>query len=305
MLVTLSGDNDYLIKQELSTIVSDFKKANGDLAIESFESDSELSAINEAINNVNLLSPDKLIILRQLSDNKDFVGQIDKILEGLPSGTNLVLVEPNLDKRLSIYKTLVKLTDLKAFTSLKDNDELRWVVKYATDNKAKITNQDARHLIDRAGNNQLKLAHEIDKLLLYDSNITKETIDLLVEDNYQNNIFQLIDAAFSNKLNSALSILGNLRSQKIEPPQIIAMLAWQLNIISIIKYAGNKEPAEIAKDSKQNPFVINKNRAVANKISLDKLKRIANQLFTIDLSSKTNKTDVDEALLNFILELAS
>ncbi|HSX47321.1 MAG TPA: DNA polymerase III subunit delta [Patescibacteria group bacterium] len=298
------GDNFFLLKAELKKIVEDFKVKNNDLAVINFDQDSDLDLIYQAVKTVDLLSENKLIILSELSLNKEFNQKIEEFLVDVPENITLILVEPNLDKRSVYYKTLSKNTEFKNFFTLTSDKTSYWINEYVKENGGSILPVDANYLSERAGLNQLKLKQEIDKLLLYSSNITKESINLLVEDDYKNSIFQLIDAAFSGKVNQALEILTNLRKQKIEPAQIIATLVWQINILAIVKFAQNKSIQQIATESNQKPFVINKSSYLASRINIPELKDIISKLLGIDIASKSLKFDSEEALKNFILELA-
>jgi len=304
MVITIFGDNEYLIKTELNKLTSGFKTKHGDLSVETFNSDSDLNRLSEAVNNIGLFSSDKLVILNELSGLKEFSESFESLLSNVPNSTSVIVVEPKLDKRLSLYKYLSTKTDFRNFSALEPNALNNWMADYVKSLGGSISLADARYLSERAGVNQLKLANEVDKLVLYDKNISRESIDLLTEDSYQNNIFQLIEAAFSGKAKTASKILINLRQQKIEPPQIIATLTWQLNLLAVVKFAEDLNPLQIAKDFKQKPFVINKARQLADQISQAKLKYIIEKLFKIDFNSKNINTDTDESLANFILELS-
>ena len=109
-----------------------------------------------------------------------------------------------------------------------------------------MKSNDARYLVERVGTNQQLLANEIEKLALYDKDISKESIDLLTEETPQSTIFELLEAAFAGNHRKVQTLYAEQRAMKVEPPQIIALLAWQLHILAIIKTAGDRTPETIA-----------------------------------------------------------
>jgi DNA polymerase III delta subunit len=148
------------------------------------------------------------------------------------------------------------------------------------------------------------LSNELEKLLLYDPKITRQTIDLLTEPTPQSTIFQLLEAAFAGNPKRALELYAEQRALKVEPAQIVAMLAWQLNILAIIKTAGNHSPDAVAKEAKLNPFVVQRSQSIARKLSLIQLKKLVSDLLKIDVATKRTNIDPDEALQHYLLTLA-
>ena len=168
-----------------------------------------------------------------------------------------------------------------------------------------LSASDARYLIERAGVNQQQLSNELEKLLLYDPSITRQTIELLTDPTPQSTIFQLLEAAFAGHTKNALKLYAEQRALKVEPPQIIAMLTWQLHVLAIVKTAGSHSVEEIAKQAKLNPFVVRKSQGIARTITLAQLKQMITDLLKIDTRSKREDIDTDEALQNYLLSLAA
>ncbi len=92
---------------------------------------------------------------------------------------------------------------------------------------------------------------------------------------------------------------------KVEPIQIIAMISWQLNVLAIVKTAGDRSSQAIAKEAKINPYVVTKSQGIARKLSLAQLKTLVKDLLDIDAKSKSTNLDTDEALQHYIVKLAN
>lgn len=306
MITTLTGENSFGWQRVLRQRVDDFVAEHGDLALLRIDGEeAEYVAIQEALTSLPFLSNKKLVVLRAPSKNKEFTEKAEQILADVVETTDVIIIEPKLDKRLSYYKFLKSKTDFQEFNELDINGLAQWLGQRAKEQDGSISTTDARYLVERVGLNQQLLGNELDKLLLYSPTITRTTIDLLTDETPQSTIFQLLEAAFSGQSRRTLDLYKEQRALKIEPPQIIAMIAWQLHVLAVIKTAGDRSIDEIAKDSKVNPYVLRKSDHIANQISLSELQRLVEQLLDIDAKSKFTSIDTDEALKNYLLGLAT
>ena len=303
--MTLTGENSFMLRAELTKLVQQFLAEHGDMSLERLDGEeSTFERMQEALQSLPFLASKKMVVLRAPSLNKQFVEASERLLKELPESTDLILVEPKLDKRSSYFKLLKKATDFQEFAELDRNGLARWLVSAAKAQGGSLSQGDASYLVDRAGASQQLLRNELEKLLLYNPAISRESIDLLIEPTPQSTIFELLEAAFAGNTKRALKLYEEQRALKVEPQQIIAMLAWQLHILALIKASNNRPADQVARDAKLNPFVVRKSTAIANKISLAKLKALIGNLLTIDRRLKRESIDADEALQNYLLQLS-
>jgi DNA polymerase-3 subunit delta len=279
MVTTIIGPSSYARQQAVTGLARDFIKQYGDIGYEHMDGESlELGQLQSSLQSVPFLSDKKLIVLQDPSANKEFVSRIDQLLAAIPDSTDVVIVESKIDKRQHYYATLKNQTKFREL-------------------------QVARNLIEKVGNNQQRLANELDKLLLYNPKITDQSIQLLVEATPQSSIFEMLDSALAGNNRRTLALYKEQRALKVEPPQIIAMLIWQLHILALIKAASHLTVEQIAKESRQNPYTIRKSLALADKIDQRDLKQILQDLLAIDTKLKTDTYDPDEALQYYLLTL--
>jgi DNA polymerase-3 subunit delta len=305
MIVTLTGNNSFLLRRRLDEMVAAFIVECGDITLSRVDGETaDIGGLQEALTSLPFLASKNMVVLRTPSANKQFTEKAERLLTHVAETTDVILVEPKLDKRSSYYKLLKKMTDFRDFQELDQNGVVRWLTLAATELGATISPADARLLIERVGMNQQRLASELDKLALYDIRIVRPTIELLTEPTPQSTIFQLLEAAFAGNARRSLQLYQEQRSLRVEPPQIIAMLAWQLHILAIVKTAGERSIAQIAKDAKLNPYVVTKSAAIVGHLSLQELKQLIADLLTIDARSKREAIDSDEALQYYLLQLA-
>ena len=291
---------------ELRRIRDNFAVEYGDLGLERIDGqEASLERIDEALTSLPFLVTKKMVVLRSPSNNKQFIERAEQILDGVPKTTDVIIVEPKIDKRLSYYKYLKSHTDFHNFPELDPRSATTWLIATVKEQGGSINSGDARYLIERVGANQQLLANEIEKLILYDSNITRQTIDLLTDLTPASTIFQLLESAFAGNAKRALNLYAEQRAMKVEPQKIIALLAWQLHVLAIIKTAGERSIDVIAKEAKLNPFVVQKSQSIARNLTFLKLKKLVSDLVKIDTQTKSTNIDPDEAIQHYLLKLAS
>jgi DNA polymerase III subunit delta len=305
MIITFTGSNNFLLKAEVDRLVADFVEEQGDLALERVDGEeAEMNRISEALTSLPFLATKKLVVLRSPSAQKQFAEKIEQILKDVPETTDVLIVEPKLDKRSVYYKTLKKLTDFKEYNELDENSMAIWLVKEAEAAGGKLSRGDAQYLAQRVGLNQQLLASELHKLMHYNPEITRQTIDLLVEPTPQSTVFELLDAALAGKTKRAMELYEEQRRMKVEPQAILAMMAWQMHVLAIISTAGQKDPNEIASDARLNPYVVRKSEGVARRLGPARVKQLVADLLQLDINLKSKSIDADEALKNFLLNLS-
>ena len=256
-----------------------------------------------AINSLPFLAPKKMVVIRNASRNKLFCEQIEQIISSIPESTDIVFYEPLTDRRTIFYKTLKNETQCEEYDELSSAELAKWLVKEAHLQGVTLQMGDAIYLVGRLGPNQQLLANELQKLIIYSPEINRDSIDELTEPTPQSKVFELLDAAFKEDKKRALDLYEEQRAQKVEPPAILAMLAWQLELITLAKAAKGKNSAMIAKEAGVSPFPMSKAVSLANKMSDSQLKTMVNEAYEMDLKSKTKNLDLDEALKAYIISL--
>lgn len=305
MIITLAGPNSFLLRKNLSLLEDAFIKEHDELAVEKFDGEEATQAqMLGAIESVSLLSPKKLIIIRELSANKLVAEQIDTLLNAASDSVDVVFVEPKPDKRGVYYKTLKKRTELQEFAELDERRLAQWLVSEAKNRGAKLNPSDAFYLVTRMGTNQQLLDNELTKLAAYNPAITRDTINLLTEASPQGTIFNLLDAAFAGDSKRALALYGGQRAQKVEPQAILAMIVWQMHIVTLVHAAGTKGADEVAQDTKLSPFVLGKSKTIANKLAKKEVISLLENLCDLDMKLKSQTMDADEALKNLLIRLS-
>jgi DNA polymerase-3 subunit delta len=305
VITTLTGENEVERAAELRRRVAEFEAEHGDMAVERLDGEeATYERLCEAAQSLPFLAARKLVVLRAPGTNKDFAEKFEEFVQGVSETNDVIILEPKLDKRLVYYKQLKKLTDFKDFAALDANGLVRFAVDYVKSRSGVLGSGDARLLIERVGTNQTSLRHELDKLLTYDTHITRESIELLSEKTPQSSVFELLEAAFSGNAQRTMRLYDEQRALKVEPQQIIAMLAWQLHVLAVVKTAKERSVEDIARVAKLNPFVVRKTQGIASRITLPRLKELITTLREFDVRTKTEGILPDEVVRYYLLQLS-
>lgn len=301
MITVIVGENFYIRKQKLSQIKNAFTTNNSiDYSIEQFDaSEVEYNKIIDSIKNLSLFSQDKLIIVNNFTANKDLIDKTESFISAIPPGVEIVLIAEKVDKRTSAYGLLKKsatIIDCTAPASIN-----RWIEDEVKRQGGLISSHDAQLLVERMGANQTLLAQEIEKLLLFNSTISRESIELLTVPVPQSSVFQLLDAAFSGKKKQVAKLYKEQREMKVEPLAIIGMITWQLYVLAVVKAAEQKGVSDVAKQAKLNPYVVSKSQQLVKGHTLSTIRSMLKNLLTLETRLKTQSIDGDDALQLFLL----
>lgn len=304
MIITLTGNNQLSLRRRLDELAGSFTKQHGELALEKLDAaEINLETVLDAVQSLPFLSAKKMVILRQPSANKEISENIEQIISSISNSTDMIIYEPEPDKRTAYFKTLQRGTRLEQFSELDAPGLARWLAEEAKLKGGHLSLADANYLVERAGANQQLLSNELEKLVLYNRQITRNSIDLLTEATPQGKIFDLLDAAFGGDKQKALRLYKEQRTQKVEPQAILALIIWQLHLIALVKLAAGRPAASISADTGIKPYPINKAASLAKKITPAELKRLVSELLDIDVKSKNTSLDLDEALQTYITTL--
>ncbi len=289
----------------LHELVDSFVVEHGDMALERLDGEeASYERMLGAAQSLPFLAPRKLVVLRNPGANKEFAEKFEQFTEDVAETNDVVLVEPKLDKRTGYYKLLKRDTRFQEFPVLDGNGLARYLTDYAKQQGGVLSTTDARLLVDRVGQNQLTLQHEVDKLLAYAPNINRASIELLTERTPQSSIFELLDTAFAGDAKRAMALYNEQRALQVEPQQILAMIIWQLHVLAVVKTAGSRATDDIARASKISPFTIRKTQGLARHITLVRLKQLITQLREYDVRLKSEGMNADEMVRYYLLSLA-
>ncbi len=288
----------------LRELTDSFVKTNGDFGVEVIEAaEVDFGRLSESVSSLPLLAPRRLVILQDPGSQKSLNENIEKLLDAVADTTDLVLIERKFDKRSVLYRTLKKRAEVTEFNELDEKSLPSWLVSEAKKRGGTLSLSDARYLVMRVGLGQLNASNELDKLILYSPEVTRETIDLLTDQQPQSTVFDLLEAAFSDNKNEAIRLYQDQRKQQVEPQAIMGMIAWQVHILAVVKANEKLGAGSIAQSARLNPYVVRKTLALMRGQNMAEIKRLVKKTLQLDARLKSEAVDADEAVQHYLLTL--
>jgi DNA polymerase-3 subunit delta len=304
MVITITGDNRHKVRAEVTSVIEAFVAQHGLLAVERFEAaETEVEQILSAVSSVSLLSPRKLVFIQDLETSKSLTERVEDLVEQTPADATLLIEIGKLDKRLTYGKFLKKNSDYREFGALSPQETIGWVVESAKEKGGQIDRGTAQYLVDFIGVDQHRLSNELDKLTLFNPQITRATIDQLSERQPSSTVFELLDAGFNGQQKRALNLYEEQRRQQVEPLAMIGMIGWQLHVLALVKTGKDKSAADIAKDAGVHPFVVQKSMGLARNMALSKLRQLVHHAVVLEEQMKSRTMNADDAVKHFLLSL--
>lgn len=156
----------------------------------------------------------------------------------IPETTCLLFIEKKVDKRLKIYKQVVKQGLALEFNRIKEGELANWVRKGFRALGKEISGDAAQYLVAICEDDMYFIRNEIFKLAAYVSpknEVTINDIKLLVIPTIKSVIFDLLDAVVGKNTQKALTLLNDMLILKEPEQKIMSMLSKQTGEILKLK----------------------------------------------------------------------
>jgi DNA polymerase III delta subunit len=299
MITLLTGDNQFLLTKRRKLLEAEFATAHsGGFGLERYDAEETApERLNEALTVLPFLSGERLVVIHGATRSGDTARTIQTLLERIPDTTHAVFVEPSPDRRTSLYKALQKVAKIESFEVLRGQTLQTWLIDYAREQGFELANQAANELARRVGTDQWALAHEIQKLALLDiGTVGPDKVELHVEPTLRESIFDLLEKLIDGDGRQALSVYRRLREGRVESFEIIAMIGWQVQILSAVTLGTNRSLTDLARDTGFKPFSLERVAQPARRLGLPALRKILQILSTVDTKLKSSRADKDALL---------
>lgn len=301
MIVTIYGDNSYSINQSLRRLEADFTRQYGGDGIQKLTAaDLESDNLEEFLTAGSLFSKARLLVIEDLSKNKPLAERFIDIASGVSDDVTVVLVERDMDKRTKLYRFLSTNSKLIECGTPDEDNLVKWLQEEAGNSGANLDREVARKLVERVGNDQWRLISELNKLVDFDSTITEETVDKVVEKTPQESIFELLDATVNGNSRDSIKLYKELRQANADPYYVLSMVAWQLHNMLLIKAAGKRPARTIVSQAGLSPFVVSKTASVVSSIGINQVKDMIEAAAKADMRLKSTSSSPD-AVLEYLL----
>jgi len=283
------GEDDIELKRQISKVIEAFSKKYSKENISKINANQEnINDIIEKLINVSLFSQNRLIVISEIFSNKYLSEKFSEILDRIPKETEVIIIEPNPDKRTKLYKILIKEYKSKEF---KTNKNIFNFIKNEIETRKININEEAiQELIIYTGQDRWKIINELEKLANLNKTISKELIHKYVEPDVQASVFNILDNLLIGKKDLALNELKELKIHK-DANKFFGLLSSQIFALAIAVNSNNKNNREVAQEAKIHPYVMSKMFEYTKNITREDIKHYSQIISETDTKLKTTKTD--------------
>lgn len=307
MISLLHGEDSYRSRQKLNQIKEEFKikdPSNMNLIVLDGEN-LELGDFKSQVESIGFLSDKRLVVVSDLFSNGKNQKEIVDYLSNSSLDSDVVFYEEvKLDGRL--IKKLSKNMEIEEFNLLKGFALSDWVEKEIKKQGARAEKAAVEKLVLYVGSDLWQMANEINKLIAFsdkeqgtkDKVITSDDVELLVKANFNNSIFDLVDAIGNKRSKLATKLIHKFLESGESELSILGMINWQFRNLLMVKdlLSQGASQGEIIKKTGLHPFVAQKTSWQVKNFEISELKKIYGKLVGADQAIKTGQIEPDLAL---------
>ena len=230
------------------------------------------------------------------NEEKDFKKMVN-YLKNPAKETDLIFLvySEKLDARSRLYKALGDNAKIANFAPLKEHDWERYISQIVIKRNINISSDAIKELAKRTLNDRDRLFNELEKLMLYSSNITLNDVLTLISTPIEDNVFEIANALLNGDTSTALFTYNDLqkgKSTEADPNRLLSILASQFRIMNEVQYLrkSGKSFSEIAKTLSTSDIRCSIAMRNAKKIKKD-ISLILEDIYQLDLKIKSSQID--------------
>jgi DNA polymerase III subunit delta len=296
VITVLTGDNSFEIEHFIKATIVTFDGASEHIDGTTLE----MRHLPDIFMGVSLFSEKRLIFIKNLSENSNIWSTLEEWIMRVSDDTMITLIEPSLDKRTKIYKTLQKYADIKEFKAWTDRDisiAEKWIEAEAKTRGISLVKKDIQLLVRRVGVDQWLLFQALEKLAVFEE-VTSNLIEDIVDSNPTENVFNLFEAALKGDISKVQSMIAILVRTE-DPYRLFGLLSGQVVQLAALTVASGED--NVAKDFSVHPYALSKLSSFAKQLGKSKTKKAIIAFAEADTDMKTSASDpwflIERALL--------
>lgn len=316
LIYLFTGTSEIFIKNRMNRIIQSYTKLEKTIIKYDMETTALSTVLEDAIT-IPLLEDIKIIILKNpifltkaSEASKNDVKAFIKYLKS-PNDTTVLMIDATnlaIHQANEIYKVLKNVARIIDYPDPEEIEIKGWIVRSFDTNGIDIKDDALNLLLEYIGDDQPRLAGEIEKLVSYvgkNGTIRSSDIRLLVPKNVNNEIYQLIKAIIDQDLSQIHSIYDNLITHTKDSMTIISLISNKfkelLSTYRLLKFGySQSDVAKFYNVSTGKAYYIVQ-EAKAFKIS--DLEYYIDKLAELDFQIKSGKIDKTVGLELFLLKL--
>ena len=300
------SDDKIVIDQKISKILSDIPFKEREI-VKYDMSDTLISSMIEELDTYNFLSFCKVVICYNCAFLEGEVNKEIKYLKKYllnPSDNYLIMVATKISEKKEIKEMLSK--DIEIIDSGISSEVLvkKNLESYTMDNRT------VKFFVDYCLGNNEKILNELEKIKTYkmddiDKNITVQDIEKIAIREYDENIFDLVNAIAKRDKNKMFDIYLRIVRNEKDIVNVVASVSSQLRMLYSVKilYSYKLSVNEMASIINVKPRAISIALENCDNFSCQRLLFLLNELADIDYKSKSGIASGDVLFETFLMSV--
>lgn len=309
MIYLIFGGDTFRAKKKIQEIVEKYKKVHkSGLNLKILDlKEKSFSAFKEEFRTFSMFAEKKLFVLKNTNKNLNFQEKFLKEIDQFSSSRDLIIFfEEEEILKGKFWDSIKKIAKSAEFKPLNEKKLKIWIKSQFKKYQTEIDNSVVDYLTKTVGNDLWQLDQEIKKLVAFKNQkkINKEEIEKIVSTETAINIFQIIDAIALGKTKEAIFFIKKELEKGEKANFIISMMKLQFKNILLIKDLIEKNIPfyQIKKITGLYPFVVEKCFFLSRRFDLTRLKTIYQNIFEIEIKTRTNRIDAETGLFLLLLQ---
>lgn len=235
----LYGEERYLVRQYRDRLIKALLGDGNEMNLNRYEGKGVV--VPEVIGMAETMpffSDRRVIVMENTELFKSGGDKLSEYLKKPAESSSFVLVEQEVDKRSSLYKTVKKMGYAAQFDRQNEETLKKWVCGILKKEKKQISSQTLQLFLDGTGDDMENIRGELEKLLCYciDKDvITSEDVKEICVPQIQDNIFKMIGAIADGNGEKALQFYYDLLALRVPPMRILNLITRQFNQMLQVK----------------------------------------------------------------------
>lgn len=235
----LYGEERYLVRQYRDRLLKALLGDGNEMNLNRYEGKGvavpDIIAMAETL---PFFSDRRVIILENTGLLKSGGNELSEYLKKPSESSSFILVEQEVDKRSSLYKTIKNAGYAAEFVRQKEETLKKWVCGILKKEKKQISSETLQLFLNGTGDDMENIRKELEKLLCYCMDkdvITSGDVKEICVPQIQDNIFKMIGAIADGNGEKALQFYYDLLALRVPPMKILNLLTRQFNLMLQVK----------------------------------------------------------------------
>jgi len=289
------GDEPYYIDRISdfieNTILSEEEKGFNQMVL--YGRDVTIDDIVSNAKRYPMMAEHQVVIVKEAQDLSRTIEKLADYAKQPQPSTILVInyKYKTIDKRKTLYKTLLKTGMVYESKKLYENQVAEWIRRTLSGDKYTIVPKAAQMLVEFLGNDLSKISNELDKLKIIlpeGTQITPEHIEENIGISKDYNNFELRKAIGARNVYKAHQIVNYFAENPKDNPMVVTVSLLFSFFSQLLHYHGlhDKSPRNVASALKINPYFVNEYIEAAHNFPMKKVSVVVSTLREFDVKGK-------------------